>query len=92
MTLNTTTIFLLSACSVTAIAQGQNFKNLLNFNQYNGSDPYAGLVQGTDGNLYGTTLGGGFYGWGTVFKISVEGELITLHSFHKIDGSQPDAP
>jgi uncharacterized repeat protein (TIGR03803 family) len=46
--------------------------------------PYAGLVQGTDGNLYGTTSRGGifssFYG-GTVFKITPAGVLTTLYSF-----------
>jgi uncharacterized repeat protein (TIGR03803 family) len=30
-----------------------------------------GLVQGTDGNFYGTTQLGGDYGWGTVFSVSV---------------------
>jgi uncharacterized repeat protein (TIGR03803 family) len=34
-----------------------------------GSEPYAGLVLGTDGNFYGTTEAGGANGYGTVFKI-----------------------
>jgi len=46
-----------------------------------GSDPYAGLVQAADGNLYGTTWGGGTNGAGTVFKITPTGELTTLYSF-----------
>jgi uncharacterized repeat protein (TIGR03803 family) len=46
-----------------------------------GSYPYAGLVQGTDGNFYGTTSGGGVYGYGTVFEITSNGMLTTLHSF-----------
>jgi len=33
-----------------------------------GSDPHATLVQGKDGALYGTTTGGGIYGWGTAFQ------------------------
>ena len=44
-------------------------------------NPFAGLVQGTDGNLYGTTLEGGAKGYGTVFKITPSGTLTTLHSF-----------
>jgi uncharacterized repeat protein (TIGR03803 family) len=46
-----------------------------------GSTPYAGLVQGTDGNFYGTTYGGGSSGNGTVFKVTPEGKLTTLHNF-----------
>jgi uncharacterized repeat protein (TIGR03803 family) len=35
-----------------------------------GRNPYAPLTQASDGNLYGTTEGGGSIGPGTVFKIS----------------------
>ena len=57
-----------------------------------GGQPIAGLVQGTDGNFYGTTSGGGFNndGQGTVFKITTSGTLTTLHSFDGPDGSYPD--
>lgn len=40
-----------------------------------------GLIQGIDGNFYGTNYGGGLYGWGTVFKITPEGALTTLYNF-----------
>src|ERR1022692_3421552 len=46
-----------------------------------GADASAGLVQATDGNLYGTTEDGGAYGGGTVFKITPSGTLTTLYSF-----------
>jgi len=52
-----------------------------------GAYPYAGLVQATDGNFYGTTIFGGTAGnctpggCGTVFKITPGGTLTTLHSF-----------
>ena len=46
-----------------------------------GSYPYAGLVQATNGYLYGTTSGGGAHNRGTVFKITPSGALTTLHSF-----------
>ncbi len=36
-----------------------------------GADPYAGLVQASDGNFYGTTYEGGAAGDGTVFSLSV---------------------
>jgi len=51
--------------------------------------PYPnGLVQGVDGNLYGTT-GGGNFNQGTIFKITPSGTLTTLHSFSGADGSAP---
>jgi uncharacterized repeat protein (TIGR03803 family) len=46
-----------------------------------GAAPEAGLVQGRDGNLYGTTAGGGELGWGTVFKVTASGVETILHSF-----------
>jgi uncharacterized repeat protein (TIGR03803 family) len=47
-----------------------------------GSNPYAGLVQATDGNLYGTTNAGGANdNVGTAFKITPSGALTTLYSF-----------
>jgi uncharacterized repeat protein (TIGR02543 family) len=46
-----------------------------------GEYPVAGLVQGTDGNFYGTTPEGGANGGGTVFKITPTGTLTTLYSF-----------
>jgi uncharacterized repeat protein (TIGR03803 family) len=59
-----------------------------------GTLPYAGLLQGSDGNFYGTTAYGGshqseicFYGGtdattcGTVFKITPSGKLTTLYEF-----------
>lgn len=52
-----------------------------------GSFPNAGLVQGTDGNFYGTTSAS--EGWGTVFKISSSGSLAILHDFIFADGASP---
>jgi len=68
-----------------------------------GSDPYAGLIQATDGNFYGTTYSGGANsnstycpaGCGTVFKITTAGTLTTLYSFcsqaNCADGYAPGA-
>jgi uncharacterized repeat protein (TIGR03803 family) len=45
---------------------------------------FAQLVQATDGDLYGTTGGGGYGGGasgGTIFKITPNGTLTTLYSF-----------
>ena len=54
-----------------------------------GSNPLAGLVEATNGDLYGTTNGGGASDLGTVFKITPSGTLTTLHSFDRTDGSAP---
>jgi uncharacterized repeat protein (TIGR03803 family) len=62
----------------------------------NGQWPYAGLVQGTNGEFYGTTYFGGANDTcpgpntcGTVFKITPSGTLKTLHSFDGTDGQFP---
>ncbi len=46
-----------------------------------GSQPQAGLVQGSDGRFYGTTIFGGVNGVGTVFKMTPAGVLTTLVEF-----------
>ncbi len=60
-----------------------------------GAGPRAALVQGTDGNFYGTTTGGGSGSYGTVFKITASGTLTTLYSFCSqsgcTDGAEPEA-
>jgi uncharacterized repeat protein (TIGR03803 family) len=58
-----------------------------------GQNPQAGLVLGYDGNFYGTTSSGGTNGWGTVFKITAQGTLTTLHQFsgYPSDGDSPQA-
>ncbi len=56
----------------------------------NGWTPYAGVTLDAAGNIYGTTLGGGLYDFGTVFKIdAATGLLTTLFSFDRKDGLSP---
>jgi uncharacterized repeat protein (TIGR03803 family) len=55
-----------------------------------GVDPYGSLIQGTDGNFYGMTYGGGTNGNGTVFKITPAGAETVLYSFgNGIDAQEP---
>lgn len=68
-------------CALTAMAsQAQTLTTLADFNGTNGSGP-RGIIQGFDGNFYGTTLEGGTQNWGTAFKMTPAGVLTTLHNF-----------
>jgi uncharacterized repeat protein (TIGR03803 family) len=58
-------------------------------NCVDGRAPDGGLVQATDGNFYGTTVTGGANDYGTIFEITPEGALTTLHSFDSTDGLYP---
>jgi uncharacterized repeat protein (TIGR03803 family) len=57
-----------------------------------GANPESFLIEDQSGNLYGTTLGGGAFGAGTVFMITGTQETV-LHSFgsQSNDGSAPEA-
>jgi uncharacterized repeat protein (TIGR03803 family) len=50
-----------------------------------------GLVQHTNGLLYGTTQSGGMYGDGTIFSLSTNGTLTTLVPFDGTNGAMPVA-
>jgi uncharacterized repeat protein (TIGR03803 family) len=92
-----TTCVVALLCAAAAIASpAQTFKTLVNFDGTNGAQPQLmSFVQGADGNLYGTTIGGGAHGEGTVFKLTPSGTLTTLYSFcaqtNCPDGAQPQA-
>ncbi|MFN0101324.1 MAG: choice-of-anchor tandem repeat GloVer-containing protein [Bryobacteraceae bacterium] len=91
----------ISGCGVVyRISTGGAFQLLHEFGGNDGADPYSPLLQASDGNLYGTTYGGGIFetcpgvgiaglGCGTVFRITPAGALTTLHRFAAIDGANP---
>jgi uncharacterized repeat protein (TIGR03803 family) len=57
-----------------------------------GGVAYAGLITGTDGDLYGTTETGGTDNFGTAYKITTTGSLTTLYTFTDgTDGANPYA-
>lgn len=73
-------VAVLSAASVAA-SPAQMLTTVVNFNLTKGASPYSSLVQGTDGDFYGTTADAGWDGYGTVFKLNLVGTRTTLHRF-----------
>jgi uncharacterized repeat protein (TIGR03803 family) len=76
--------FVFVLCAAAAVAlRAQTLTTIYTFNSENGVGffPQAGLIQGTDGNLYGTVLDYGPNGGGTAFTITTSGTLTVLYSF-----------
>jgi uncharacterized repeat protein (TIGR03803 family) len=62
------------------------------FSDPEGRDPEGGVVQGSDGNFYGTTEAGGSANTGVVYRVTPAGEFAVLHQFGPTggpDGAQP---
>lgn len=55
-----------------------------------GANPFGGLVQATDGNFYGTTVGGGTHGYGVIFQITPTGKYTVLYNFDYTTGAYPE--
>jgi len=69
---------------------GTGFAVLNVFNGSSGSRPFAGVIEGTDGAIYGTTISGGAVGYGVVFRMNKNGTGYTvLRSFSAPEGIYP---
>ncbi|HVT34047.1 MAG TPA: choice-of-anchor tandem repeat GloVer-containing protein, partial [Nevskiaceae bacterium] len=79
--------------TVFVITRDGTFNHLYDFDGTHGYLPTARLIQDSDGSFYGTTQGGGTAagGNGTVFRITGNGAITTLHSFSGGDGFQPES-
>jgi uncharacterized repeat protein (TIGR03803 family) len=75
--------------SVFKVTTNGALTTLISFGGTNGGVPYAGLTVGNDGNYYGTTMEGGDFQHGTVFKITTNGIFTTLFSFNVTNGTSP---
>ena len=76
---------------LTSPAQSLQPEVLVSINNTNGSSPRAPLTIGDNGDFYGTTSGGGSSGYGTVFKLTTNGTLITpLPLFNNVNGINPN--
>src|ERR1017187_2733555 len=89
-------------CATTAIALPAQIATLTTIHRFcsqsgcpDGASPFAGLVQATNGDLYGTTRDAGANDDGAIFKITQGGPLTTLYSFcsqtNCTDGAGPIA-
>jgi uncharacterized repeat protein (TIGR03803 family) len=85
-------------CATASVAGAQTFTVLYSFTGgADGGGVGSSVVMDKQGNLYGTTTGGGAYGYGTVFELSPNADGIwtetVLHSFKNgdPDGQEPDA-
>src|SRR5216684_1226733 len=91
----TACVVLLFCAATTFATASPIYKQLFHFSGTDGANSNS-LVQGTDGNLYGTTQSGGANSAGTVFKITPAGALTTLYSFctaaNCSDGALPRNP
>ncbi len=78
--------------TVWEIAKGSStITTLASFNGSNGFQPFAGVTIDANGNLYGTTSGGGSYGYGTVWEIAKGSNTITsLVTFNYANGASPE--
>ncbi|HKF01313.1 MAG TPA: choice-of-anchor tandem repeat GloVer-containing protein [Candidatus Sulfotelmatobacter sp.] len=90
-----TLYFVCAICVAAAIpSDAQTFTSLVKLNGANGEGPsYGSMIQGLDGNFYGTTTFGGANNGGEVFKITPSGQVTTIYSFCQgagcPDGSVP---
>src|SRR5579872_129296 len=78
------------------VALGQTFTTLADFGGWNGSLPaYEALIQGSDGNFYGTAQQGGLNDYGVVFRTTPNGGLVAAYNFCTqsscTDGAYPAA-
>ncbi len=74
-------------------AQAQTYTVLHDFTGgVDGKYPHQ-IIQGSDGNFYGTASSGGASGHGNIFEIAPSGAFTVLYSFTGgADGCQPEGP
>src|SRR5580704_6875567 len=92
-------IFLFAAAILPAPSEAQKFTVLHTFRGPDGAFPMGVLITDSEGNIYGTTYGGGgdtecpvfSFGCGTAFILNKAGKEIALYSFKGLNGALPSA-
>ncbi len=81
--------------SLAVRAEAQVLHTVGVFDGNDGYGPYSSVVQGPDGNIYGTTGSGGRYSQGTFFRLTPSGKVTDLYNFCSLakcaDGWGPDS-
>jgi uncharacterized repeat protein (TIGR03803 family) len=68
---------------------GSDFSVVLHFKNSTGGHTTAAVTQGPDGALYGTTVHGGSFLYGTIFKVNTDGRAYTV--LRHLDGATTGA-
>ncbi len=75
-------VALLVLCTAFIVtARAQTFTTLATFDGSDGANPTGALVRGADGNYYGVTANGGDHFFGTIFRMTPEGQVTTIYGF-----------
>ncbi len=85
--------FVIPSFTIASSAAAQTFTTIASFDNTNGASPSSPLVQGVDGNFYGTTYYGGASLAGVIYKVTPSGILTTFYNFCSqkscTDGANP---
>lgn len=85
-------VLALCLCSSWGEARGGGIRALFAFDGVDGQFPYGNLTEDAGANLFGTTIDGGPYGSGTIFRVAPDGTQSVLYSFTGgKDGNEPVA-
>jgi uncharacterized repeat protein (TIGR03803 family) len=83
---------ILAALVYVATARAQvTLTTLVHFDGTNGYLPQCGLVEGRDGNIYGTLSYGGWFDVGTVYRLTPDGKCVILTTFDGQNGAHPSS-
>ncbi len=70
-------------------ARANTYSVAAQFTQPYGNGPSGGVIQTSNGTLYGTTVNGGSNGYGVVYSVNAQGVESVLHNFTGPDGQFP---
>jgi len=75
--------------SLPAAIRAQTFTDLVNIQSATGANPSSALIQGLDGNLYGTAVNDGRYDGGSAFRLNQENRMTAFYSFCQVGNCTP---